>query len=60
MTNPVGSADRARAGRMRGSGLGLVGLRERVAAVRGVVETGPTPGGWRIAATLPLTKEGQP
>jgi signal transduction histidine kinase len=57
VTNPV-LVERARD--ESGSGLGLVGLRERVAAVRGVVETGPTPGGWRIAATLPLTKEFQP
>ena len=42
-----------------GSGLGILGLRERVAAVRGVVEIGPHPGGWRVAATLPFTKAGQ-
>ena len=57
VTNPV-LVERARD--ESGSGLGLVGLRERVAAVRGAVETGPTPGGWRIAATLPVTKEFQP
>lgn len=36
------------------SGLGLVGMRERVMAVHGAVEAGPTgAGGWRVAATLP-------
>jgi signal transduction histidine kinase len=40
-----------------GSGLGLVGLRERVATIRGVVEAGPAAGGWRLAATLPLSRE---
>ncbi|ROS54111.1 sensor histidine kinase [Frigoribacterium sp. PhB24] len=37
-------------------GHGLLGLRERVASVRGVVETGPTPGGFRLAAVLPVTR----
>lgn len=37
-------------------GHGLIGLRERVGAVRGTIDTGPTPGGYRLAATLPLTK----
>lgn len=40
-----------------GSGLGLVGLRERVAAVRGSVSAGPVPGGWRLSARMPLVKE---
>jgi signal transduction histidine kinase len=35
-------------------GYGLLGLRERVAAVRGSVETGVTVGGFRLAAQLPL------
>lgn len=38
-------------------GHGLLGLRERVASVRGMVETGPTPGGFRLAAVLPLGRE---
>ena len=41
-------------------GHGLMGLRERVASVRGTVTTGLTPGGYRVAATLPLSKEKSP
>ncbi|MGA5559715.1 sensor histidine kinase [Streptomyces platensis] len=38
-----------------GSGYGLVGLAERVAALNGHLEYGPTgSGGWRVAATIPL------
>ena len=63
VTNPVttaaASVDRgpATAEVESGSGLGLIGLRERVAAIRGVVEAGPAAGGWRLAATLPITRE---
>jgi signal transduction histidine kinase len=36
-------------------GFGMVGLRERVAAVKGTLEAGGTPdGGWRVAATFPV------
>ncbi|MFC4908157.1 sensor histidine kinase [Actinomadura gamaensis] len=36
-----------------GSGRGLVGMRERVAAFGGTLETGPTAsGGWRVTATI--------
>ncbi|MEX0151924.1 histidine kinase [Microbacterium sp. LMI1-1-1.1] len=36
------------------SGFGLIGLRERVEAVRGELEAGLAPGGFRLAARLPL------
>ncbi|MBO2465809.1 sensor histidine kinase [Actinomadura violacea] len=38
-----------------GSGRGLIGLRERVAAFDGTLRTGPCPaGGWLVRAELPL------
>ncbi|MFJ9849390.1 sensor histidine kinase [Streptomyces sp. NPDC101150] len=41
-----------------GSGRGLIGVRERVAAFDGTLHTGPLPGGgWRVLATLPLAAD---
>jgi signal transduction histidine kinase len=40
-----------------GSGFGLLGMRERVAAVGGTVEIGPTDDGWfRVAARIPASE----
>lgn len=36
------------------TGLGLIGLRERVQAVGGTLETGPTPAGFSVAGVLPV------
>jgi signal transduction histidine kinase len=42
-------------GAATGSGKGIVGMRERVGALRGELETGPRPeGGFRVFARLPL------
>jgi signal transduction histidine kinase len=41
-------------------GHGLLGIRERVASVRGDVQIGPAPGGWRVSATLPLAPRDAP
>ncbi|WP_396668262.1 sensor histidine kinase [Microbacterium sp. R86528] len=56
VTNPM--AAQGEASIVPGSRLGLAGMRERVATVRGSLETGPSPGGWRVTAWLPLTQEG--
>ncbi|MDL4775943.1 sensor histidine kinase [Actinomadura xylanilytica] len=40
-------------GRTPRGGFGLVGMRERVAALGGTLRTGPTPAGWRVRATIP-------
>ncbi len=41
-----------------GSGLGLLGMRERVLAAGGSLETGPTAdGGFRVAARLPVARD---
>lgn len=57
VTNPVPGRPSDDRPELPSGGHGLIGLRERVASVRGVVETGVAPGGYRLAATLPLQKE---
>jgi signal transduction histidine kinase len=44
----------------RGAGHGLVGMRERVQALRGMLDAGPTgDGGWRVHALLPFHGGGE-
>jgi signal transduction histidine kinase len=41
-----------------GGGLGLIGMRERVAVHDGVLESGPrTGGGFRVRARLPISRD---
>lgn len=61
ITNPVGATSAPAPdddeGGSASRGHGLLGIRERVASVRGDVQIGPAPGGWRVRATLPLARE---
>ncbi len=43
-----------------GTGMGLIGVRERVGSVRGRVTAGPGPGGFTLTATLPLPESEDP
>lgn len=46
---------RERADPSPGSGLGLVGMRERAASVNGTLDAGPTPqGGWLVTLIVPI------
>jgi signal transduction histidine kinase len=56
VTNPM-RAEATGADGAQGPGLGLIGLRERVASVRGSVEAGPSPAGWKLTALLPRGPE---
>ncbi|QCQ15710.1 sensor histidine kinase [Microbacterium sp. RG1] len=50
VTNPAISPDDTN----QRAGFGLIGLHERVASARGTLTSGWTPGGFRLAAELPL------
>lgn len=51
-------ADAAVRNGIAGSGLGLVGMRERIAVLGGTLEVGRRPGGgWRVCASIPLWRE---
>lgn len=46
--------------RTASGGTGLVGMRERIDALGGVVSAGPDGGGWRVEASIPLRRSGVP
>lgn len=50
----VDSVGRPRQAAVPGSGRGLVGLRERLAAFGGSLDSAATPEGWRLEARIPL------
>jgi signal transduction histidine kinase len=41
-------------GEMERSRYGVIGMRERAAALGGELTAGPTPAGWRVSCRLPL------
>jgi len=43
-------------GRSNGAGVGLIGMRERAAAVGGALSAAPAPDGFRVAAELPYRR----
>ncbi len=53
VVNDAGTGSRTQPG----SGNGLIGLRERVAAIGGTATAGPDGRGWRVHAALPLPTE---
>ena len=59
MVGAVDAVDATTSGQV-GTGMGLIGLRERVMSVKGTVTAGYAPGGWKVAAALPLAKETLP
>ena len=50
------AATRRVTGDRAGAGVGLIGMRERVTACGGRLETGPTPDGYSVRARLPLVE----
>lgn len=58
VTNPIEIAADAPAD--ASTGLGLVGIRERVASVRGTVDAGPAGSVFRLAARLPFERDSGP
>jgi signal transduction histidine kinase len=61
VTNPVGSGAPSRGEQhtpVGRGGHGLLGIRERVASVRGTVESGPSAAGYRLTVTLPIPSDG--
>lgn len=51
VTNPIRGEEKV----VPGTGLGLMGLRERVASVRGEGDVGPRDGVWTLTVRLPLS-----
>ena len=47
----------APAGAVERGGFGLIGMRERAAALGGELTAGPTPEGWLVSCTIPLDAE---
>jgi len=56
----LGTGAGADAGDDGGPRYGLVGMRERMTAVGGEIEVGPTPTGWRVWCRAPLADDGTP
>jgi signal transduction histidine kinase len=50
----IGPMAAAPAGESERAGYGLIGMRERAAALGGELTAGPTPNGWLVTCTLPL------